>query len=131
MVIYALLVGIDDYPLPVPKLRGCVNDVEQMQEYLVARVDPGGQPLGEVLKIKKLTNREATRQAVIRTFREHLGQAGPDDVALFCYSGLTSREHSKRGCLSSVFGRLIPEIRKNSIRPPQIGARHSPLNVIR
>ena len=42
--IYALLVGIDDYPAPVPKLRGCVNDIKGMREYLEARIDPGSCP---------------------------------------------------------------------------------------
>ena len=37
MTIYALLVGIDDYSPPVPKLRGCVNDIRQMHDYLAAR----------------------------------------------------------------------------------------------
>lgn len=94
MAIYALLVGIDDYLPPIPKLRGCVNDIRQMQQYLDARVDPGGRSLEEVLKVKTLIDREATRGAVIGAFREHLGQAGPDDVALFCYSGHGSQEQA-------------------------------------
>ena len=94
MTIYALLVGIDDYLPPVPKLRGCANDIRQMQEYLTARVDPDGRSLAEVLKVKTLIDREATPSAVIRVFREHLGQAGPDDVALFCYSGHGSQEQA-------------------------------------
>ena len=92
--VYALLVGIDDYPLPVPRLRGCVNDIDQMQEYLTARLDPGDRSPAEVLKIKTLKNYEATRDAVIRAFRDHLGQAGPEDVALFCYSGHGSQEQA-------------------------------------
>jgi pimeloyl-ACP methyl ester carboxylesterase len=92
--IYALLVGIDDYPPPVPKLRGCINDIDQMQEYLTVRVDPGGRALEKALQIKTLRNQEATRHNVIATFREHLGRAGPDDVALFCYSGHGSQEQA-------------------------------------
>src|SRR4051794_15617891 len=83
--IYALLIGIDDYPLPVPRLRGCVNDIREMQTYLQARVDPGGRPVEEALRVKTLINHEATRSAVIGAFRGHLGQAGADDVAFFCY----------------------------------------------
>ena len=30
----SLLVGIDDYPPPVLKLRGCVNDIQEMRQYL-------------------------------------------------------------------------------------------------
>lgn len=94
MAIHALLVGIDEYLPPVPKLRGCANDIMEMQEYLDARVDSGGRSLTEVLKVKTLIDREATRSAVIRAFSEHLGQAGPGDVALFCYSGHGSQEQA-------------------------------------
>ncbi len=92
--IYALLVGIDDYPAPVPKLRGCVNDIKGMREYLEARIDPGERKLDDVLKVETLLDRKATREAVIKAFRTHLSQAGPDDVALFCYSGHGSQEQA-------------------------------------
>ena len=32
--LYALLVGIDAYPAPVPALLGCVNDVTAIAEIL-------------------------------------------------------------------------------------------------
>jgi hypothetical protein len=86
--IYALLVGINDYPEPVRKLHGCVNDITQMNAFLEKRIQSG------VVKSKILTNAQATRQAVIDAFRSHLGQAGPDDVALFCYSGHGSQEQA-------------------------------------
>jgi hypothetical protein len=89
-----LLVGIDDYPPPLPKLRGCVNDLREMRQYLDARVDPGGRPLKEALKIKFLANQEATRESVIHAFRDHLGQAGSEDVAVFSYSGHGSQEQA-------------------------------------
>ncbi|HEU0300837.1 MAG TPA: caspase family protein, partial [Longimicrobium sp.] len=92
--VYALLVAIDDYPPPVSRLRGCVNDAEAMAQYLEARVNAGGRSREEVLKIERLLDRDATRQAVIEAFRAHLGQAGPDDVALFCYSGHGSQEQA-------------------------------------
>jgi hypothetical protein len=92
--IYALLVGIDDYPSPVPKLRGCVNDIREMREYLEARVDPAGRPITDALKVKALLDEAATRDAIINAFRGHLGEAGPGDVALFCYSGHGSQEQA-------------------------------------
>lgn len=92
--IYALLVGIDDYPPPVPKLRGCVNDIYELKGYLEARVDPGDHALHEVLHIHTLINAEATRDAVIHAFRDHLGRAGPNDVVLFGYSGHGSQEQA-------------------------------------
>lgn len=36
--LFALLVGIDDYPSPVPKLGGCVNDIEAVEQFLRQRV---------------------------------------------------------------------------------------------
>ena len=34
---YALLVGIDDYQPPVPRLDGCRNDIDALGAYLSAR----------------------------------------------------------------------------------------------
>lgn len=92
--IFTLLVGIDNYPPGVPMLRGCVNDIREMEAYLKARVDPAGRPVNDVLKLKVLVDAEATRGAVIQAFRDHLRQAGPGDVALFCYSGHGSQEQA-------------------------------------
>ncbi|MEO1144241.1 MAG: caspase family protein [Cyanobacteria bacterium J06638_22] len=88
--IYALLVGIDDYPAPIPPLRGCVNDVQMWQQYLQIRVAQAG----ETLHLRVLQNEQATREAIIQGFREHLAQAGTDDVVLFCYSGHGSQEQT-------------------------------------
>ena len=76
------------------KLHGCVNDIRQMEEFLTARVDPGGRAIEDALKIKTLINQEAKRQSVIDAFSQHLGPAGPEDVALFCYSGHGSQEQA-------------------------------------
>lgn len=84
--IYALLVGIDEYPAPVPPLRGCVNDIIVVEQLLRTR-----RAAGRTFAPRVLTNGEATRQAVIAGF-DHLRQAGPDDVALFYYSGHGSQE---------------------------------------
>jgi hypothetical protein len=89
--VYALLVGIDDYPPPVPRLRGCVNDVREMAAYLSARV-AGTKDGPGALEQQTLLNAEATRDAVVRGFRSHLARAGAEDVALFCYSGHGSQE---------------------------------------
>jgi hypothetical protein len=92
--VYALLVAIDRYPPPLPRLYGCANDARAMARYLKARVDSGGRDRREVLRIKRLVDRRATRQAVIDAFRTHLGRAGPGDVAFFCYSGHGSQEQA-------------------------------------
>lgn len=89
--LYALLIGIDDYPMPVPKLQGCVNDIDAFASYLSERVS---QDKGVAPKVKTLKNGEATRQAVIDSIRGHLGQAGNGDVALLYFSGHGSQEQS-------------------------------------
>lgn len=79
---YAVLVGVSDYPQPLPSLRGAsLNDVALMRELLTGRY---GFPTANVAV---LTDREATRDGIIRAVREHLGKAGPDDVALLFFSG--------------------------------------------
>ncbi|MEW6734377.1 MAG: caspase family protein [Acidobacteriota bacterium] len=87
--VFALLVGIDNYPNQQHKLDGCINDVTAMQEYLQARIDDNGFYLQPPLLLK---NQQATRQAVIDGFRQYLCQANKDDVALFYFSGHGSRE---------------------------------------
>jgi hypothetical protein len=89
--IHALLIGIDDYPSPIPKLRGCVNDIDSFAAYLSDRV---ATDKGVAINVKTLKNGEATRQAVVAAFSDHLGQAKKGDVALFYYSGHGSQEQA-------------------------------------
>lgn len=86
--VYALLVGIDDYPNPIQPLRGCVNDIMAIEQLLRGRLT-----VNQKLEALVLKNSEATRQAIIDGF-VHLRQAGPDDVVLFYYSGHGSQEHT-------------------------------------
>ena len=88
--IYALFAGIDAYPSPVNPLSGCVNDVTRMRDLLAARLSGPGDRFLPLL----LADAQATRQGVISAWRSHLGQAGPDDVALFYYSGHGSQENA-------------------------------------
>lgn len=81
--IYALLVGIDRYPAPIPSLQGCVNDTIALQQYLQNRVNQEQ----SLLHLLTLRNEAATRQAIINGFRQHLCRAGQNDVVLFAYSG--------------------------------------------
>lgn len=86
--IYALLVGIDEYVSPVPPLRGCVNDIIAIKEYLEGRVSADGYQL----HLRTLLNQDATRQAIIDGFCQHLCKACSEDVAFFCYAGHGSQE---------------------------------------
>ncbi len=79
--LYALLVGIDDYRAVRP-LRGCVQDVRAVRDHLDATLAPDTR-----LAVVELLNGKATRAAIIEALRFHLTQAGPDDVALFWFSG--------------------------------------------
>ncbi len=83
--VFALLVGIDAYLPPINRLWGCRNDIAALEQYLEARV-------GADLELRTLYDEEATRDAVAAGFRDHLGQAGPGDVAVFAYAGHGSEE---------------------------------------
>lgn len=86
--IYALLVGIDNYNPPVPKLGGAKKDIEKIRSYLENNFKD------RPLHIKTLLEQEATYDQFIQNFREHLGQAKTDDVVWFHYSGHGSRQTS-------------------------------------
>jgi hypothetical protein len=81
VAVHALLVGIDAYQDPIPPLRGAVRDIRRAAEFLRVRV-----PAGELFPVV-LTDAVATRAAIIDGFRSHLAAAGPDDTALFWFSG--------------------------------------------
>ncbi|HEX7301550.1 caspase family protein, partial [Lentzea sp.] len=84
-LVYALLVGIDAYQSPWPALAGCGNDVTEAEAVLRTLVQ-------DRLRLKVLRDGEATRKRVMAEFTTHLGQAGPDDVAFFWFSGHGSDE---------------------------------------
>ncbi len=86
--IYALLVGIDDYPIPSHKLNGCANDVNAMHEFLEFRCTEENTEL----KVVKLLNKEATKANIVKGFLEHLGAATNQDDAFFYYSGHGAQE---------------------------------------
>lgn len=85
--LYALLAGIDAYRYPVRPLNGCVNDVLNFRKYLET-----AERANFDLKIEVLTNEKATKANIVRLFEEHLGKAGPDDLALFYYAGHGAQE---------------------------------------
>ncbi|KAB8317120.1 caspase family protein [Tolypothrix campylonemoides VB511288] len=91
--IYAFLVGINHYKSPtIPLLKGCINDVIASGEFLKKRFANNN----DKLFIKQLINDQATRQAVIDGFREHLCQAQSNDIALFYFSGHGSQEYAAK-----------------------------------
>ncbi|BAZ37666.1 peptidase C14 caspase catalytic subunit p20 [Calothrix sp. NIES-4101] len=90
--LYALLVGIDNYPDPNHCLQGCVNDITAIEEYLNERFDKKEYQL----YLQTLKDNQATRKAVIDGFRNTLRQAAQDDVVLFYYSGHGSQEQAPK-----------------------------------
>ena len=84
--LFALCVGINEYPLGTSNLAGCIKDAENWKIYLETHF----QHLSpEILLLK---NEEANRQAFIEAFRRHLGQARDGDTVFFHYSGHGSQE---------------------------------------
>ena len=79
--LYALLVAINAYPPPIDSLDGCLNDADSVEAMLRARFD------AESLHLLRIQDSAATRQAVIDSFRSHLGQAQTCDLALFFFAG--------------------------------------------
>ncbi|HEY9613617.1 caspase family protein, partial [Allocoleopsis sp.] len=95
--IYALLVGIDAYhpaSVPViPPLKGSVNDIKAVEAYLRERTKGGKWKLVESTNVPWiLTNEQATRQAIVNSFEQHLCNANSDDVVFFYYCGHGAQE---------------------------------------
>ena len=92
--VYALLVGINDYAPEsgVRGLQGCVRDIQTAQVHLQDRIP------SEQLHLVSLFNEQATRQAVINVFKDHLCLAGKDDTVLFYYAGHGSQEDAPEEC---------------------------------
>ena len=82
---YALLVGIGNYPPAgvsgFRDLQGPLGDVTIMHDLLVEVYQF---PQENILVLE---DQQASRENITRAFREHLGQAGPDGVAAFFFSG--------------------------------------------
>lgn len=85
---YALLVGINSYKSPrIQNLQGCINDVYAVKSFLT-------KVFHDEIAIKTLINEQAGRINIIKEFRNHLGKAKKDELALFYFSGHGCREKS-------------------------------------
>jgi hypothetical protein len=85
----ALLIGINGYANEIPKLFGCVSDVEMQYELLRHRY--GFNP-SDILLLTDETQNKPTRANILAAFEEHLiKQAKPGDTVIFHYSGHGSR----------------------------------------
>lgn len=98
--LHALLIGINDYPEPVPVLRGCLNDVQRLNAYLESYC----RTFGVAYRPLILCDQQATRQGVIDAFERHFRVAEKDDCCLFQYSG-----HGARWPAPEAFWHLEPD----------------------
>lgn len=79
-----LLVGINRYKSPeIPELAGCLNDVNGFQRLLKEKFRVPAE------NIKVLLNEQATREAILSAFREHLiaRAGGKQSNFIFYFSG--------------------------------------------
>ena len=87
----AVLIGINRYRMPGADLRGCVNDVNNLQSVLTSHY-------GFVKNdIKVLTDYDATKKAMQASIRTLITDAKKGDVLLLHYSGHGSNVPDKDG----------------------------------
>jgi hypothetical protein len=91
MTTKALLVGINAYRPPINPLRGCLNDVQQMQSVLQQYYSFPAE------NIKLLRNEEATRQGILDGLDWLVAGAQAGDVLVFHYSGHGSQVDDDSG----------------------------------
>ncbi len=84
--LHALLVGINAYPNPRLALKGCLNDVRYLHQYL----ENYCKSLGFEFRPLVRCDSDATRQGVIDGFR-HFEAADATDCCLFHFSGHGAR----------------------------------------
>ena len=87
--LYALLVGINDYQSSVRKLKGCIQDIQNISSYISSELKDNFE-----LEIKTLKDQNATYSNIIDGFENHLCHAGSDDVVWFHFSGHGTEERS-------------------------------------
>ena len=79
---WALLIGVNEYPVEQWKLKGCVNDVSMTKELLITKF---GFPLEN---IKVMTDQEATADNIRKAIEEWLiARPHPGDIVYFHFSG--------------------------------------------
>jgi hypothetical protein len=87
----ALLVGINDYPGTQNDLQGCVNDVTNVYDVLVKYF--GFAPSDIAL----LSDKRATKSAIIAGLKSAIGKARGGDTVVFHYSGHGSQIRDAEG----------------------------------
>ena len=78
----ALLVGINDYPNPSNNLRGCINDIVDMEYFIASK-----NKVYQKENIRTLTDSKATKKGILSALNWLLLGASTGDQILFQYSG--------------------------------------------
>lgn len=78
----ALLVGINAYPNPSNSLRGCINDIVDMEYFIASK-----NKIYPKENIRTLTDSKATKKAILSALNWLLLGASAGDQILFQYSG--------------------------------------------
>ena len=86
----ALLVGINTYPNPSNNLRGCINDIVDMENFIASK-----NKVYPKENIKTLTDSRATKKAILAALNWLLLGASAGDQILFQYSGHGAQIPSK------------------------------------
>ncbi|MGR9356647.1 trypsin-like serine protease [Rhizobium leguminosarum] len=122
----ALLIGIDDYEMREAKLTGSATDVKAMQVFLAKTLAYRPE------QIHTLTNRKATREAILAEIDDWLvRQSTPGSRVFLYFSGQGSEEmgaeETTSPTLVAVDAKLVREAGKvtvtNQIRETEIAAR--------
>ncbi|MFW8646113.1 trypsin-like serine protease [Rhizobium beringeri] len=122
----ALLIGIDDYEMREAKLTGSATDVKAMQVFLAKTLAYRPE------QIHTLTNRKATREAILAEIDDWLvRQSTPGSRVFLYFSGQGSEEMGAEATTSptlvAVDAKLVREAGKvtvtNQIRETEIAAR--------
>jgi len=86
----ALLVGINAYLNPTNNLRGCINDIVDMEYFIASK-----NKVYQKENIKTLTDRRATKKGILTALNWLLLGASAGDQILFHYSGHGAQIPSK------------------------------------
>lgn len=87
-VYYALVIGIDDYPAPLPKLKTAVDDAKAVGAMLYDRYG---------FRVQYLLEQNATRFKILDALAKYRNTLGPNDNLLIYYAGhgFSDREAQK------------------------------------
>jgi hypothetical protein len=108
--VWAVLIGIDDYPGRDHDLRSAVADAADMDAALARYGVPGSQRL-------RLADGAATAGNIVRSLQWLDDHAGPDDTAVFFYAGHVRKVHGNEALLGSDGGTVLDTTMADALRP--------------